>query len=133
MAKFDVISNINYVKKITKNEKISYICHSQGCFQLFIGYTLNPKFFDESVDKFATMGTSLKISQIVNDIFLNIFIFIYFSIKLYFFIHKFFQKKKFPIILKKLDFFYLFEYFGIKNILSFKEENTKYFGYLCVK
>jgi hypothetical protein len=65
MAKFDVISNINYVKKITKNEKISYICHSQGCFQLFIGYTLDPKFFDESVDKFATMGTSLKISKIV--------------------------------------------------------------------
>lgn len=24
------------------------------------------------------------------------------------------------------------EYFGVKNIMSFSVENTKYFGYLCV-
>jgi hypothetical protein len=24
------------------------------------------------------------------------------------------------------------EYFGIKNIMSFSAENSKYFGYLCV-
>ena len=65
MAKYDIISNINYIKKITNNKKISYLCHSQGCFQFLIGYTMNPTFFDESVDKFGTMGAVLKISAIV--------------------------------------------------------------------
>jgi len=65
MAKYDVISNIEYIKNITNNEKISYICHSQGCFQFLIGYILNHKFFDESIDKLGTMGAVLKISEIV--------------------------------------------------------------------
>jgi len=65
MAKYDIISNINYVKKVSNNEKVSYLCHSQGCFQFLIGYILNHKFFDDSVDKFGTMGAVLKISEIV--------------------------------------------------------------------
>lgn len=65
MAKYDIVSNINYIKNITDNEKISYLCHSQGCFQFLIGYILDHKFFDDSVDKFGTMGAVLKISEIV--------------------------------------------------------------------
>src|SRR5688500_1638427 len=63
LAKYDVIANIEYVKKVSKNSKISYLCHSQGCFQLIIGYTMNPSFFEESVDKFGTMGAVIKISD----------------------------------------------------------------------
>jgi len=65
MAQYDIISNISYIKNITENQKVSYICHSQGCFQFLIGYILNHKFFDESVDKFGTMGAVLHISKIV--------------------------------------------------------------------
>ena len=65
MAKYDIISNINYIKNTTNNEKVSYLCHSQGCFQFLIGYVLNHKFFDDSVDKFGTMGAVLQISKIV--------------------------------------------------------------------
>ncbi len=65
MAKYDIKSNINYVKEYTNNEKISYVCHSQGCFQFLIGYILNHEFFDKSVDKFGTMGAVLKITEIV--------------------------------------------------------------------
>jgi len=65
MARYDIVSNINYIKNITANEKVSYLCHSQGCFQFLIGYILNHKFFDDSVDKFGTMGAVLRISEIV--------------------------------------------------------------------
>lgn len=65
MAKYDIVSNIDYVKRVTNNEKVSYLCHSQGCFQFLIGYILNHEFFDNYVDKFGTMGAVLKISEIV--------------------------------------------------------------------
>lgn len=66
MATYDVISNIEYIRQTTSNEKISYVCHSQGCFQFLIGYMLNHKFFDQRIDKFGAMGAVLKITEIVN-------------------------------------------------------------------
>ncbi len=65
LAKYDVVSMIDYVKKVSLREKISYVCHSQGCFQFLIGYTMNPLFFENSIDKYGTMGNVLKISQMV--------------------------------------------------------------------
>jgi poly(3-hydroxyalkanoate) synthetase len=72
MAKYDVISNIKYVKEITKSEKINYICHSQGCTQFLLGYTMNPEFFETNVEKFATMGAVLKYTNIVLYFYINI-------------------------------------------------------------
>jgi hypothetical protein len=66
MAKYDVIANINYIKNITNNEKINYICHSQGCTQFLLGYTMNPNFFEENIAKFGTMGAVLRYTHIVN-------------------------------------------------------------------
>jgi poly(3-hydroxyalkanoate) synthetase len=65
MAKFDVTANINYIKNITQNEKINYVCHSQGCTQFLLGYSLNPEFFEENIEKFGTMGAVLKYTHIV--------------------------------------------------------------------
>ena len=70
MAEFDIISNIEYIKKTTGFEKIDYVCHSQGCYQLFLGYTMDPTFYEKSVNKIATMGAGLKISKVVNFLFL---------------------------------------------------------------
>jgi len=69
MAKYDIIANINYVKNKTQNEKISYVCHSQGCVQFMIGYTMNPEFFENSVEKVGTMGAVLKYKNFVINIF----------------------------------------------------------------
>jgi hypothetical protein len=66
MAKYDIKANIEYITGITKSEKIDYVCHSQGCYQLFLGYTLDEKFFEKHIDKIATMGAGLKISKVVN-------------------------------------------------------------------
>lgn len=69
MAKYDLVANINYIKNISGNEKISYVCHSQGCVQFFLGYTLNPVFFEKSIDKLATMGAVLSYKYVVIKIF----------------------------------------------------------------
>ncbi len=67
LAKFDVVANIDYIKKLTQNKKISYLCHSQGCSQFLIGYTMNPEFFESQIDKFGTMGAVLNYSGIVSN------------------------------------------------------------------
>ena len=51
LAQYDAIPMINYIKHISKHEKISYVCHSQGCFRFLMGYTINPEFFESSIDK----------------------------------------------------------------------------------
>lgn len=106
LAKYDVTANIDYITTITKRAKLNYLCHSQGCFQLIIGYTLNPEFFEAHVEKFGTMGAVIKISTV---------------------------DKMFPKILKQFQILEWLEYFKIRNIMSFHQEHIKYFGYLCKK
>ena len=65
LAKYDVKANISYIRKVAKVDKISYVCHSQGCYQLFLSYTLDNKFFDDSILKVAAMGSGLRISKVV--------------------------------------------------------------------
>jgi hypothetical protein len=65
MAKYDVVANIKYVKNVTKCEKVNWVCHSQGCFQFLIAYTLNPTFIESSTRKVGTMGSVLKIIKYV--------------------------------------------------------------------
>jgi hypothetical protein len=65
MAQYDVFALIEYVKEKSMREKISYVCHSQGCFQFLLGYTMNPEFFEANIDKYGTMGNVLRISQMV--------------------------------------------------------------------
>lgn len=65
ISKYDVKANIEHIKNITKAEKINYVCHSQGCYQLFLGYTLDNKFFDSNINKVAAMGSGLRISKVV--------------------------------------------------------------------
>ena len=70
MAKYDIIANINYIKNISGNEKISYLCHSQGCTQFFLGYSMKPEFFEANLDKLATMGAVLSYKNVVINFYL---------------------------------------------------------------
>ena len=66
-AKYDLFSCLNYIRNFDNtHEKIGYICHSQGCFQFLIGFTLMPDYMEQNVDKFATMGAVLKVQNFVN-------------------------------------------------------------------
>jgi hypothetical protein len=65
LAQYDVKATIQYIKQTAKREKISYVCHSQGCFQFLISYTMDPEFIRNSVDKYGTMGNVLQITNIV--------------------------------------------------------------------
>ncbi len=65
MAKYDITANINYIKDVTNNQKVSYVCHSQGCTQFMLGYTAQPDFFEQNIDKFGTMGAVLKYTNVV--------------------------------------------------------------------
>jgi len=104
MSKYDIIANIKYIKAKTNHEKVNYICHSQGCSQFVLSYTLYPDFYDQSIDKYATMGAALRIFSL---------------------------NKGFVNLVKKLKILEILEFFKLKNIMSFHKEHTKYFGYLC--
>jgi lysosomal acid lipase/cholesteryl ester hydrolase len=61
MAIYDFPANVNYIKNMTNREKIIYLGHSQGTIQYFISYTLNPKFIEENIEKFITVGPVLNV------------------------------------------------------------------------
>lgn len=44
IAKYDLPANVEYIKHVTKSEKVIYIGHSQGTIQMFAQICLNPEF-----------------------------------------------------------------------------------------
>jgi predicted alpha/beta hydrolase len=71
LAKYDLKATISYIKTIAGREKISYVCHSQGCFQFLLGYTMYPEFLKNSIDKYGTMGNVLRITKLVSIVCFN--------------------------------------------------------------
>jgi len=68
MARYDFPAHVSYVKKVTEYEKVIYIGHSQGSFQYFINYLINPNLIESSVERFVAIGTVVTIFNIVNNI-----------------------------------------------------------------
>jgi lysosomal acid lipase/cholesteryl ester hydrolase len=66
MAQYDLPANIEYVKNHTTYEKVHFIGHSQGTFQFFLNYLLDPSFINKSIDKFVAIGTVVTIFNIVS-------------------------------------------------------------------
>jgi lysosomal acid lipase/cholesteryl ester hydrolase len=66
MAAYDLVANVNYIKRQTGYEKIIYIGHSQGTIQYFINYMLNPTFIDSNIEKFVSIGTVTNVFNTVN-------------------------------------------------------------------
>ena len=54
---YDLPASINYVKKITKTEKINYIGHSQGTTLFYMLYMHDPSYIESSINKFVSLGS----------------------------------------------------------------------------
>ena len=57
IAKYDFPANVDFVLKQTGFDKISYLGHSQGTFQYFLNYMLDPSFITNRISKFMSIGT----------------------------------------------------------------------------
>jgi lysosomal acid lipase/cholesteryl ester hydrolase len=65
MAMFDLPAFTEYIKNHTLHDKLRYVGHSQGTFQFFLSYLLNPQFIENNFEKYATLGTVVTIFNIV--------------------------------------------------------------------
>jgi pimeloyl-ACP methyl ester carboxylesterase len=61
MINYDLPAHIDYIRNLTGYEKLSFIGHSQGSFQLFMSFLENPEFIQNSIDKFVALGTVVTI------------------------------------------------------------------------
>ncbi len=68
MAKYDLKANVEYIKKKTSFDKISWVGHSQGSKQFFTAYTLYPEFIENSIDKFVAIGPVVSVLNSVKNI-----------------------------------------------------------------
>lgn len=56
MAENDLPTFIDYITETTGLEKISYIGHSEGTTQMFLGASMNPEYFKEKVNLFIALA-----------------------------------------------------------------------------
>ena len=56
MGKFDAPEQVDYVRKYTQQEKITYIGHSQGTTQLFYAMSKNPDFWADRLNLFISIA-----------------------------------------------------------------------------
>lgn len=57
MSKYDIPSSIEFILEFTKHQKVSFIGHSQGSFNFFLAYVLNPEYITKTVEKYISIGT----------------------------------------------------------------------------
>ena len=55
--KYDIPSEINFIKNKTGAEKIDYVGYSEGSTLFFMLYMDNPQFVESSINKFISIGT----------------------------------------------------------------------------
>jgi lysosomal acid lipase/cholesteryl ester hydrolase len=63
MGEFDITAEIDYVLKVSKQQKLAYIGHSQGTSQMFYGLAKNEDFFDQRVSIFIALGPVMKLDH----------------------------------------------------------------------
>jgi poly(3-hydroxyalkanoate) synthetase len=66
MAQFDQPALWDYVMKITGEEKITFIGHSQGNSQLFAAITENPQYYKKHLKVFVALAPILKIKSVTS-------------------------------------------------------------------
>lgn len=105
LANHDLIAHIDYIKKRTNSNKVDFIGHSQGGFQVLLSYTLNKEYLDESIGRFISLGT------VPNFVSIN---------------------RDFPLIIHNSGLLNFIDTIGVKNIMSVHEHNTQIFSHFCV-
>ena len=56
MAEQDLPTFIDFVLEETGYEKLSYVGHSEGTTQMFLGASLNPDYFNQKVNLFVALA-----------------------------------------------------------------------------
>ena len=64
IVKYDLTSEINYIKKRTGVEKIHFVGYSEGSTLFLMLYMDNPHFVESSINKFVSIGTVPNLSYI---------------------------------------------------------------------
>ena len=72
MGEYDLPSQLNYIKKVTGQDKVTYIGHSQGTSQMFSALATNEESIKDSVNLFVALAPTTKLdnSSFIN--FINI-------------------------------------------------------------
>jgi poly(3-hydroxyalkanoate) synthetase len=63
-VKYDIVSEINYIKKHTGAKKVDFIGYSEGSTLFLMLYMDNPIFVENSINKFVSIGTVPNLSDI---------------------------------------------------------------------
>ncbi len=64
MGVYDLPAMINYIRKTSGVDKITYIGHSQGTTQMFAGLSLNNKYFQQVLNGFIALGPVTNLANI---------------------------------------------------------------------
>jgi len=71
MGTIDVPTFIDYILAKTGNSNLSYVGHSNGTTQMFMGLSLMPEYFKEKVNVFAAMAPPVFVGSITNPMILK--------------------------------------------------------------
>jgi lysosomal acid lipase/cholesteryl ester hydrolase len=62
----DLPAMIDYITKVTQKDKLTYIGHSEGTTQMFIGASLKPEYFKKKVDLFVALAPIVRLDHSKN-------------------------------------------------------------------
>lgn len=68
MAEKDLPTFIDHILEVTGQDQLSYIGHSEGTTQMFLGASLNPEYFKQKVKVFAALAPVASTSHISSPI-----------------------------------------------------------------
>ena len=68
MGDGDITTEIEYVLKVTKQEKLAYIGHSQGTSQMYWALSHNEEFFAKRVSVFIALGPVMRLDHCRSDL-----------------------------------------------------------------
>jgi len=69
MGIYDLPAEIDYVLGVTGQEKLSYVGHSEGTTQMFIGASLNQEYFKSKVNLFVALAPITRIGHVKSSLF----------------------------------------------------------------
>ena len=75
-VRYDIVSEIEFIKKRTDAEKVDFVGYSEGSTLFLMLYMDNPNFVESSINKFVSIGTipnlsntTLSIADTINNIY----------------------------------------------------------------
>ena len=63
MGEIDAPTQIDYIRKMTGQKKITYVGHSQGTTQMFYGLATNEDYFKDALNLFVALAPAVKMDQ----------------------------------------------------------------------